>query len=153
VTYVDLVRTPTKAGFNARLSLDPASPNIGCYADPMLPGRNFFEGGSRPEYNVATVSWATSCHATIQCVAAISARGQHVHAVFEHQRCELVFDGQISSTPTGCRGRDDLRWLAHNCNVERTRCNKLRRPSRMDLEISAVSGAVIAINSGRRTSR
>ena len=57
IPYVDALRTPDKGGFNARISLDAYSPNVGCYTDPMLPGRNFLEGGYRPNWNVATVSW------------------------------------------------------------------------------------------------
>ena len=43
VPYIDLVRTPNKGGFNARLSLDAASPNVGTYVNPLLPGRNFVD--------------------------------------------------------------------------------------------------------------
>jgi len=57
VPHLDLLRTPNKGGFDARVSLDAFSPHVGTYANPMLPGRNFIEGGVRSVWNQATTSW------------------------------------------------------------------------------------------------
>ena len=57
IAYQDMVRTPAKAGFDARLSLDPASPHVGTYANPSAPGRNFVEGGARAQWNQPTATW------------------------------------------------------------------------------------------------
>jgi hypothetical protein len=60
VPYLDPMRTPAKAGFNARVSLDPASPNVGAYANPGGPGRNIVEGGQRQLYNSGSASWGNN---------------------------------------------------------------------------------------------
>jgi hypothetical protein len=60
IPYEDMVRVPNKAGFEARVSLDPASPNVGAFADPMPPGRNFIEGVVRPLYNVGSASFGAN---------------------------------------------------------------------------------------------
>ena len=102
VPYLDLVRTPTKAGFNARISPDPSSPNVGCYADPMLPGRNFFEGTSRPNCWVATTSWGNSTPCNYPNAWLRFRRvGNTFMRYSSTNGVNWLFDGQVSSTPTG----------------------------------------------------
>jgi uncharacterized repeat protein (TIGR01451 family) len=57
VPYQDLLRTPNKAGFAVRPSLDAFGPSVFAGVNPMLPGRNIYEGTVRQAYNVATTSW------------------------------------------------------------------------------------------------
>lgn len=56
----NVVRIPSKAGLEARASLDPSSPHVLASPNPMHPGRNFFEGTTRPSYNAATVGWGSN---------------------------------------------------------------------------------------------
>ncbi len=64
VPYVDVVRNPTKAGFQVRESLSPFSPNVSAYVVPMWPSRNQPEGTARPTYNAATASWGANPNPT-----------------------------------------------------------------------------------------
>ncbi len=60
IPHLDVVRGPTKAGFDVRESLSPFSPHVLAAVNPMWPGRNFPEGGARPFYNTATTSWGSN---------------------------------------------------------------------------------------------
>src|SRR5437667_6699852 len=100
IPYEDVIRTPNKAGFDARVSLDPTSPNVGAFADPMLPGRNLFEGTVRQVYNVASTSWGNST----ACVYPNTwLRFRRVGNTFMRYSStngvNWLFDGQISPNP------------------------------------------------------
>ena len=64
IPALDALRTPNKAGFVVRRSLDPYSPSVYAGVNPQLPGRNFFEGTARNDFNAATVSWGASTACT-----------------------------------------------------------------------------------------
>ncbi len=73
IPYLDSTRTPTKGGFNVRVSLDNFAPDVTAAVNPNgnttngnanalqgQMGRSYFEGGVRQTYNVATTSWGTN---------------------------------------------------------------------------------------------
>ena len=60
VPALDALRTPNKAGFAVRPSLDPFSPSVYAGVNPQLPGRNFTEGTFRNDYNTGTGSWGAN---------------------------------------------------------------------------------------------
>ncbi|MEY2409829.1 MAG: hypothetical protein QOF48_2499, partial [Verrucomicrobiota bacterium] len=151
VTYMDIVRTTTKAGFDARLSLDPASPHVGAFADPALPARNFIEGVSRPDYNVGSVSWGTQ---PTNYYPNVWLRLRRVGNTFlrysSTNGVNWAFDGQISSTPAGLPWPDTIYMgLAHNCNVG---TGVIQQPSSSQQDnfgdFAGYPGALIAISSG-----
>ncbi len=122
VPYVDLVRTPTKAGFDARISLDADAPNVGVFADPALPGRNFAEAGARTNYNQATVSWGNNATLTYPNAWIRFRRAGNTFLRYSSTNGIFwQFDGQFSPSSPGSQGMQfpDTLFVgvAGNCNV------------------------------------
>ncbi len=146
IPYQDLVRTAQKAGFDARVSLDPASPHVGAFADPMLPGRNFIEGVLRTNYFRESVSWGNQPALVYPNVWLRFRRSGHTFFRYSGTNgVNWTLDGQIESR--GVEFPDTLYvGLANNCNVGVTtlQMNKL---SQMDNygDFAGYPGAVITI--------
>ncbi len=122
VPYIDLVRTPTKGGFDARVSLDPASPHVGTFANPKLPGRNFIEGGARTNFNQATVSWGNQNAISYPDVWIRFRRvGNTFLRYASANGINWVLEGQFSASTPGGQGvvfpETLYVGLAGNCNV------------------------------------
>ncbi len=60
VPYMDITATPAKAGLMARASLEPTSPMVAASPNPKWPGRQYYEGSRRTDYNVGASSWGTT---------------------------------------------------------------------------------------------
>ena len=60
VPHMDPVRTPSKAGLHARVSLDPTSPMVLASPNPHWPGRQYYEASRRDLYNIAATAWGTT---------------------------------------------------------------------------------------------
>lgn len=57
IPYMDIVRAPSKAGFDVRDSLAPQAIQVLAAVNPRSPGRNRAEGTVRQAYNIAAVAW------------------------------------------------------------------------------------------------
>src|SRR6185503_1164354 len=119
IAYQDMVRVPAKAGFDARLSLDPASPHVGAYANPAAPGRDFIEGGARAVWNQATASWGNQ---RALFYPDVWLRFRRVGNTFiryaSTNGVQWNCDGQVQSTGAGVLVPETLYvGLANNCNV------------------------------------
>jgi uncharacterized repeat protein (TIGR01451 family) len=60
VPYQDVQRSSTKAGFDVRLSLDPAAPHVLAAVNPRWPARGLYEGTFRQAWNVGGSSWGAA---------------------------------------------------------------------------------------------
>jgi hypothetical protein len=58
--YMDIVRTPSKAGLHARASLDPTDLMVTAAANPQWPGRQYYEGSRRDIPQASAASWGTT---------------------------------------------------------------------------------------------
>lgn len=97
VPLLDVVRAATKAGLQARVSLAAASPMVTVAANPMLPGRNYFEGSIRSTYNASAVSWGNTT-ATLYPQAWLRFRrtGNTFMRYSSTNGVNWLFDGQVS---------------------------------------------------------
>jgi hypothetical protein len=57
VPYTDVVRGPSKIGFEVRASLDPTSPHVLAAVNPKWPARSLYEGTYRQIYGSGGISW------------------------------------------------------------------------------------------------
>ncbi|HKS36995.1 MAG TPA: PA14 domain-containing protein, partial [Verrucomicrobiae bacterium] len=101
VVHQDIVRAPSKAGFEVRTSLDPASPQVLAAVNPKWPARGLYEGTFRQAYNVGGSSWGAGGTAVrypdgwlrFRRVANTFLRYSSVDGV------SWQLDGQVSPTP------------------------------------------------------
>ena len=148
VPYQDVIRTPNKAGFDVRVSLDPAAPNVGAFVDPMLPGRNFFEAGVRPTYNAPTTSWgATPVAFYPNCWLRLRRVGNTFMYYNSTNGVNWAHQGQTSPVPAF---PPTLYFgLAANCNVGVNTLQQLNTAQFDNYgDFAGYPGATIAISSG-----
>jgi hypothetical protein len=103
VPYFDVVRNPSKAGFDARASLSPFSPHVTAAVNPMWPGRNQPEGVVRTTWNIATGSWGNNPTYNLAWYPNTWLRFRRVGNTFMRYSStngvNWLFDGQTSPNP------------------------------------------------------
>ena len=100
VPYQDVVRGPTKSGFEARLSLDPTAPQILAAVNPKWPARMQYEGTFRQVYGSGGNSYGNSTRITYPDAWLRFRRvGNTFMRYSSVNGTTWLFDGQVSPSP------------------------------------------------------